>query len=509
MPPKKSQLAGIKTCADKIKKDNVNEVKKVIKRIVDNKQADKTGKGKSVTAPTLRAAFLKGKILRANQILKCGFLSQPPSDIVRTPLEELSTAVDENGVSLPLDPIQLEVDKMDIIPAIIYTITKRLQPIVNIKFKFYEDEEAKTLLNPAVCDIRIAFDPTKGAWSLLGKDILSEKDKTVTTMNLGWFDVPTTLHEFCHAIAMVHEHQNPNGVPIDWNIDAVNQWALESQGWDEKTTFENIVNKYKKDQINGSEYDPLSIMLYFFPGTLVNKPGTKRCCGKGTQQNFQFSPYDVLFLNKIYPPSGQELTPEEFTVKFFTDNFNQTVDIEKLKYQIKKNSEEGYLFYEGLDEVNIPTDQLVTTTPLNALTNSSPSTTPTTTPSTTPSTTLTTTLTTTPPSTTLTTTPTTTPPSTTKSTPADDSNEVNVCVRYTEETTMPDGDSCGCDVKNPLIFNSRGKKKKMKHVKSPKNEMYKQIILIFTVAMFLILFIILVNYMMTIKTDESNTTTDG
>ena len=266
MPPKKSLLAGIKTCADKIKKDNVNkvEIKKVIKRVADNKQADRKGKGKSVTAPTLRAAFLKGKILRANTILKCGFLSQPPADIVRTPLEELTTAVDDNGVSLPLDPIQLEVDKMDVIPAIIYTITKRLQPIVNIKFKFYEDEEAKTLYNPAVCDIRIGFHPRKGAWSLLGKDILTEKDKTVTTMNLGWFDVPTTLHEFCHAIAMVHEHQNPNGVPIDWNVSAVHEWALESQGWDAKTTDENIINKYKKDQINGSEYDPLSIMLYFW-----------------------------------------------------------------------------------------------------------------------------------------------------------------------------------------------------------------------------------------------------
>ena len=489
MPPKKSQLAGIKTCADKIKIDNVNQVStKINKKEGDKKKGDKKG-----GAPTLRAAFLKGKILRANQILKCGFLSQPPADIVRTPLEELSTAVDENGVSLPLDPIQLEVDKMDIIPAIIYTITKRLQPIVNIKFKFYEDEEAKTLLNPAVCDIRISFDPVKGAWSLLGKDILSEKDKTVTTMNLGWFDVPTTLHEFCHAIAMVHEHQNPNGVPIDWNIDAVNQWALESQGWDEKTTYENIINKYKKDQINGSEYDPLSIMLYFFPGTLVNKPGTKKCCGKGTQQNFQFSPYDVLFLNKIYPPSGQELTPEEFTVKFFSDNFNQTVDIEKLKYQIKKNSEEGYLFYEGLDEVNNTTDQLVTTTPLNALT--PPSTNP-------PSTTTTSTN---PPSTTMTSTnpPSTTMTSTTTSTPADDSNEVNVCVRYTEETTIPDGDSCGCDVKNPLIFSQGKKKKKIKHEK-PKNEIYKQIILIFTITMFLILFIILINYMMTIKTKESN-----
>lgn len=498
MPPKKSQLAGIKTCADKIKKDNVNQVSTKINK----KQGGDTKKG---GAPTLRAAFLKGKILRANQILKCGFLSQPPADIVRTPLEELSTAVDENGVSLPLDPIQLEVDKMDIIPAIIHTITKRLQPIVNIKFKFYEDEEAKTLLNPAVCDIRIAFDPNKGAWSLLGKDILSEKDKTVTTMNLGWFDVPTTLHEFCHAIAMVHEHQNPNGVPIDWNVDAVHQWALESQGWDVKTTDENIINKYSKDQINGSEYDPLSIMLYFFPGTLVNKPGTKKCCGKGTQQNFQFSPYDVLFLNKIYPVNGQELTPEEFTVKFFSDNFNQTVDIEKLKYQIKKNSEEGYLFYEGLDgtaEDNTAVD------PLNALSpNSVPSTKTEAVPDSSDSS-----------KSQITEAPdssqppketeapdTSLPPKATvkpEPTPSSNPEEVKVCVRYTEETNISD-DSCGCNIKNPLSGKKHTENVKIKKETSTKGGIYKKIILIFTVIMFLILLAVLINYMSS-KTDESD-----
>ena len=351
MPPKKTEfkkeifskaaIASMKTCADKIKKDNVN---KVVKKI-DTKKPKPSKKG---AAPTLRAAFLKGKILNANTVLKCGFLSLPPPNYVRTSSSFLKSSVDKNGVSIPLDPLQLEVDKMEVIPAIIHTIKTRLQPIINIKFKFYENEEEKTLFNPLVCDVRISFDPKKGAWSLIGKDILDEKDKEVPTMNLGWFDVPTTIHEFCHAVGMIHEHQNPFGKPINWNVDAVHEWALKSQGWDKETTDTNIINKYQKDQINGSEYDPLSIMLYFFPGILVNNDEGK-CCGSGTQQNCQFSPYDVLFLNKIYPLNDQNLQPPEFTVKFFSDNFNQQVDIEKLKDQIKKNSKEGYLFYEGID----------------------------------------------------------------------------------------------------------------------------------------------------------------
>ena len=352
-PPKgsflsKTDLAGIQTCADKIKKDKVDNVVKKI----DTKKTPNSKKG---GAPTLRAAFLKGKILTANTILKCGFMSLPPPGYVRSSTSFLQSAVDKNGVSIPLDPLQLEVDKMDVIPAVIHTITTRLQPIINIKFKFYENEEEKTLYNPAVCDIRITFNPRKGAWSFIGKDILDEKDKTIPTLNLGWFDVPTTLHEFCHAVGMIHEHQNPLGDPINWNVPAVLEWAMDSQGWDEETTKTNIINKYKKDQINGSEYDPLSIMLYFFPKILVNNEEGK-CCGQGTQQNYQFSPYDVLFLNKIYPRNDQDLQPPEFTVKFFNDNFNQQVDIEKLKDQIKKNSKEGYLFYEGLEDEKEETD---------------------------------------------------------------------------------------------------------------------------------------------------------
>lgn len=328
----KSDLRGIKTCADKIKDAPIPSKSPVT--------------GSKFDLPAMRAAFLKGKILRAHTILKCAFLHQPPDDLIRTPTGEMETAVDENGVSIPLDPLQLEVDNMEIIPAIIHTITKRLQPIVNINLSFYEDEESKRLWNPNVADIRISFDPDGGSWSLLGKDMLdtkTRKEKNKATMNLGWFDVPTTLHEFCHALAMVHEHQNPIGKPINWNVDRVRQWAEESQGWDAKTTDTNIIKKYGKDQINGSEYDGKSIMLYFFPGTLVNNDNGD-CCGSGTQQNLQFSPYDVLFLNKIYPLKGQSLTPEQFTVKFFNDNFNQQVDIETLKTQVQKNNErEGEL----------------------------------------------------------------------------------------------------------------------------------------------------------------------
>ena len=196
-------------------------------------------------------------------------------------------------------------------------------------------------MNPFICDIRITFDPNNGAWSLVGTDCLTNKDKKTATMNLGWFDVPTTLHEFCHALGMIHEHQNPKGNLILWNKKRVLQWARSTQGWDPETTNSNIIERYNIDEINGSTFDSRSIMLYFFPGDLVLDEKTNDCCGKGTQQNYQFSPYDVLYLNNTYPHNNATLTPEQFTVKFFNDVFNQKVDAEDLTQQLQADEKKS------------------------------------------------------------------------------------------------------------------------------------------------------------------------
>ena len=123
------------------------------------------------------------------------------------------------------------------------------------------------------------------------------------------------------------------------NKKRVLNWARTTQGWDANTTNSNIIERYSMDEINGSTFDPKSIMLYFFPGDLVLDEKTNDCCGKGTQQNYQFSPYDVLYLNNTYPLSNATLTPEQFTVKFFNDVFNQKVDAEDLSQQLQADKD--------------------------------------------------------------------------------------------------------------------------------------------------------------------------
>ena len=86
-------------------------------------------------------------------------------------------------------------------------------------------------------------------------------------MNLGFLDGGTAGHEFGHAIGLAHEHQNPAG-GIQWNEVVVIREAAKSPNfWDEATTRRNILRKYRADQINGTAFDPDSIMLYFFPAS--------------------------------------------------------------------------------------------------------------------------------------------------------------------------------------------------------------------------------------------------
>ncbi len=127
----------------------------------------------------------------------------------------------------------------------------------NIMFDFNDSADAQ---------IRITFDPSLGAWSYLGKDNATIPSHEAT-MNLGWVDQGVILHEFGHAIGLIHEHQNPDG-GIEWNRDEViRDLSGPPNDWDLATIEHNIFKKYSKNLINGTKLDPDSIMMYAFPNT--------------------------------------------------------------------------------------------------------------------------------------------------------------------------------------------------------------------------------------------------
>ena len=161
--------------------------------------------------------------------------------------------------------------------------------VANIKFDFNNAPDA---------DIRIAFDPSDGAWSYIGTDC-SAIPLNAPTMNLGFLDGGTPAHEFGHAIGLAHEHQNPAG-GIQWNEQVViREMAKSPNFWDEQKTRHNILDKYRADQLKGTAFDPESIMLYFFPDSWTLN-------GIGTMQNDILSRMDKEFIAgaRMYPKAG-------------------------------------------------------------------------------------------------------------------------------------------------------------------------------------------------------------
>ena len=163
------------------------------------------------------------------------------------------------------------------------------EAVANLKFVWDDSPQA---------EIRIAFDGGDGAWSYVGTDAKGIPFDQ-PTMNLGFEDGGTAAHEFGHAIGLAHEHQNPSG-GILWNEAVViREMAKSPNFWDEQTTRHNILKRYTADQINGTAFDPESIMLYFFPAEWTTN-------GIATKSKSVLSKVDKSFIAgaKMYPRNG-------------------------------------------------------------------------------------------------------------------------------------------------------------------------------------------------------------
>ena len=167
-------------------------------------------------------------------------------------------------------------------------------------------------------DVRISFAQPMEAWSMVGTECRNVS-KDAPTMNLGWLDDDrvynspehkgtgqVVVHEFCHMLGMIHEHQNPKSNPIVWNKPVVMN-ELRKQGWTDEDIRVNMFEKYgdaqmcKQDPsfcgeklVNGSRYDKLSIMHYFYPSDwIVEGPSV-------IPVNVNLSVLDKKWLRKYY-----------------------------------------------------------------------------------------------------------------------------------------------------------------------------------------------------------------
>lgn len=150
-------------------------------------------------------------------------------------------------------------------------------------------------------EVRIGFMGGDGSWSYIGRDILTAGAGR-RTMNFGWditVDPDAALHEIGHTLGFPHEHQNPNA-GIEWDEEAVYAaLAKPPNRWDRTKTFNNIIAKIDPDTVQGSNWDPDSIMEYPFEPGLIKEPAQYR---QGLTPAGGLSARDVTWAKTFYPP---------------------------------------------------------------------------------------------------------------------------------------------------------------------------------------------------------------
>ncbi|MFO0635376.1 MAG: hypothetical protein U0168_21225 [Nannocystaceae bacterium] len=137
----------------------------------------------------------------------------------------------------------------------------------NLELAFFFDENAP----PPVTHVRVKFDDP-ACNSALGTTSQYSIDAGDVSMRLCHVDgmVGTdgfqrvVLHEFGHALGMEHEHQSPNA-HFDWDKPAVYEYYWTTQGWDQAFVDQWVFRQVEASTVDASEYDPTSVMQYFFP----------------------------------------------------------------------------------------------------------------------------------------------------------------------------------------------------------------------------------------------------
>lgn len=159
-------------------------------------------------------------------------------------------------------------------------------------------------------EVRIGFDQGDGSWSYIGRDVLGI-GQGERTMNFGWdltdsYGHTTALHEIGHTLGMPHEHQSPFS-GIEWDEGAVySYFEGPPNDWNHDETLNNVIEKLDPKQVEGSSWDPTSIMEYQFQAGLILKPEEYAA---GIDPPGTISKLDVEWMQSWYPGDGQGTSP--------------------------------------------------------------------------------------------------------------------------------------------------------------------------------------------------------
>lgn len=159
---------------------------------------------------------------------------------------------------------------------------------------------ALTFLPSADGDIRVSFDAGALSYSAIGTEAttLPVAQATMTLAQLA-DDLPEAqarglvLHEFGHALGLVHEHQSPAaGVP--WNKPAAYRYFGAAPFYLSPPEIDQqILTPYDETVTNHTQFDPHSIMVYPIPASITD--GNFQ-----VTMNVDLSPIDKSFIAAQY-----------------------------------------------------------------------------------------------------------------------------------------------------------------------------------------------------------------
>lgn len=222
----------------------------------------------------------------------------------------LTSAVIENPWNHPLGSEGLNLPAIEQAAAV---TASRWSPGRNLRVKFLGGDRAAqdevfqavaewsryaninfTLGATGDAEIRVAFQQGAGSWSYVGTDCLAVPANQ-PTMNLGWSgDLARTLHEFGHALGLIHEHQNPEA-SIPWKNAAVIAYYMgPPNNWTLAEVISQVLSKDTRPLTNGG-YDRTSIMQYPIDAAFVTDPAY------AVPWNQVLSDKDKAFIASILP----------------------------------------------------------------------------------------------------------------------------------------------------------------------------------------------------------------